>query len=188
MTDVTEWDLCVLEAESDEALCAAYFAIYLADYVQAEVRDWAGRRILFHRPTFDHAFSESSNYRTSAGVHDVPFSLSRAQRIHWIRKALAAEDVDVDVIGQTRMDSRGRPKRRRTLIVIENRYVVVLQLSEREGYDYEFVTAFQPNAAYLVKIRQDGALMEKRRPKKSPSLMATEAQPSSKALGEGTES
>ncbi len=120
-------------------------------------------------------------------MQDVPLSLPRAQRIRWIRKALAAEDVDVDVIGQTRMDSRNRPKRRRSLIVIENRYVVVLQVCEREGYDYEFVTAFQPGVAYLVEIRRSGALMEKRRPKKSPSLMATEAQPSSKALGEVTE-
>ncbi len=187
MSDVTGWELCLLEAESEDALRAAYRAIYVAEYVQAEISDWAGRRVLFHRPTFDHAFSGATNYRTAAGVHDVCLSLPRAQRIRWIKKALSAEDVDVDVIGQTRMDSRNRPKRRRTVIVIENRYVVVLQLCEREGIDYEFVTAFQPNAAYLGEIRRNGALMEKRRTKKSPSLMATEAQPSSRALGEGTE-
>jgi hypothetical protein len=168
VSDVTEWELCELEADSEASLRDAYLAIYVAEYVQAEVRDWSGRRILFHRPTFDHAFSESSNYRTGAGVHDVSFSLPRAQRIYWIGKALSADGVDIDVIGQIRKDNRGRPRRRRTLIVIDNRYVVVLQLSERDGYDFEFVTAFPASAAYLVEIRRDGALVEKRRHKKMP--------------------
>lgn len=168
MSDVVDWELCELQADSEAALRAAFFAIYVSEYVQAEVRDWSGRRIFFHRPTFDHAFSESSSYRTRAGVHDVSFSLPRAQRIYWIKKALSAEGVDVDVIGQIRKDNRGRPRRRRTLIVINNRYVVVLQLSDRNDYDFEFVSAFPTSAAYLVEIRRDGALMEKRRHKKMP--------------------
>jgi hypothetical protein len=94
--------------------------------------------------------------------------LSRAKRIYWIKKALAAEDVNVDVIGQTRQDSRGRPRRRRTLVVLENRYVVVLQLSQREGYDFEFVTAFVASVAYLQEIRRGCNVVEKRRPKIKP--------------------
>lgn len=168
MADEVDWELCELDAADDASLREAYRAIYLDEYVTAEVRDWRGRRILFHRFTFDHAFSEASNYRTSAGVHDVSLSLARARRIHWIRKALAAEDVDVDVLGQVRRDSRGRPIRRRTLIVLDNRYVVVLQVSTREGCDFEFVTAFPASATYLVQIRRGSSVMERRRRKRKP--------------------
>jgi hypothetical protein len=168
MVDGPDWELCQLEADDDASLREAYRDIYIREYVNADVRDWSGRRVLFHRPTFNHAFSEATNYRTSVGVHDVELSLSRAKRIYWIKKALAAEDVNVDVIGQTRQDSRGRPRRRRTLVVLENRYVVVLQLSQREGYDFEFVTAFVASVAYLQEIRRGCNVVEKRRPKIKP--------------------
>ncbi|GEM_PF-2813356 len=39
-------------------------------------------------------------------------------------------------------------------IVLDNRYVVVLQLTEREGYDFECVTAFVTSVAYLQEIRR----------------------------------
>lgn len=168
MADGPDWQLCELEADDDDALREAYRDIYIDEYVNAEVRDWRGRRVLFHRFTFDHAFSEATNYRMGAGVHDVELSLSRAKRIRWIKKALDAEDVDVDVIGQTRRDSRGRPRRRRMLIVLDNRYVVVLQLSEREGYDFEFVTAFVASVAYLQEIRRGCNVVEKHRRKIKP--------------------
>jgi hypothetical protein len=168
MADGLDWELCELEANDDDALREAYRDIYIREYVSADVRDWRGRRVLFHRPTFDHAFSEATNYRASMGVHDVELSLSRAKRIYWIKKALAASDVDVDVIGQTRQDSRGRPRRRRTLIVLDNRYVVVLQLTDRKGYDFEFVTAFVASVAYLQEIRRGCNVVEKVRRKIKP--------------------
>jgi hypothetical protein len=52
--------------------------------------------------------------------------------------------------------------------VLENRYVVVLQLSQREGYDFEFVTAFVASVAYLQEIRRGCNVVEKRRPKIKP--------------------
>jgi hypothetical protein len=66
--------------------------------LQALVRDWAGRRVVFHAPSFEHAFSESSNYRLSAGVHDIPYSADRLRRIHWIKLALTAEGINLEVI------------------------------------------------------------------------------------------
>lgn len=161
MADGPVWELCEPEADDDDALREAYRDIYMREYVNADVRDWRGRRVLFHRFTFEHAFSGATNYRTAAGVHDVELSLSRARRIYWIKKALAAEDVDVDVIGQTRQDSRGRPRLRRTLIVLDNRYVVVLQLAKRDGFDFEFVTAFVASVAYLQEIRRGCNVVEK---------------------------
>ena len=74
----------------------------------------------------------------------------------------------MDVIGQIRFDNRGRPRRRRTLIVLDNRYVVVLEVSARTDCDFEFVTAFPANATYLMDIRRGSSVVEKRRRKKKP--------------------
>lgn len=156
------WPLLELEANSETALQEAYRRVYVETYVQGDIKDWAGRRVRFHYNTFDHAFSESRNYRTSAGVHEVPFSLARAKRMLWIREALACSGGTIEVRGQVRQDSRGRSRRRRTLIVVEERYVVVLQPSERRGQDegLEFVTAFNADRAFLDKIRRESALIE----------------------------
>jgi hypothetical protein len=155
----------VLEVDDEQALVAGYRAIYLAEYVNAEVRDWAGRRVRFHAPTFDHAFSDASNYRLSAGVHDIAVSHRRLQRIRWIKWALAAEDVGVEVVSTVRQDSRGRVRRRRTVIVLDNKYVVVLQTCEDKDFAFEFVSAFPADRAYLDKIRLGATVLE-RRPKK----------------------
>lgn len=165
MADPTGWPLYEFQVVDEDELREKYRAVYLREYVRADVRDWNGRRILFHAPTFDHAFSEASRYRTAASVHDVPLSLRRARRILWIKLALAAMDVDIDVIGQIRVDSRGRQRRRRTIIVLENRYVVVLQQCRRDGYAFEFVTAFPADAAYLQYLRRGSAIVERRRAK-----------------------
>ncbi|TAL94015.1 MAG: hypothetical protein EPN69_06630 [Rhodanobacter sp.] len=79
-----------------------------------------------------------------------------------------AEDLDVDVIGQVRSDNRGRPRRRRTLIVLDSRYVVVLQASERKDCDFEFVTAFPASVACLANIRRGSSVVQKRRHKRKP--------------------
>lgn len=131
---------------------------------EPEIRDWHGRRVKFHAPIFDHAFSEASNYRLSAGVHDEPLSMRRAQRMLWIKEAIAGTAGTIEVRGQMRRDSRGRERKRRTLIVVEERYVVVLQACEKQGYEYEFVTAFPADRAYIDKIRRESALLETKKP------------------------
>lgn len=156
------WPLCVIDEEDEDRLIAAYRQIYLDEYVRADVRDWAGRRVRFHAPSFGHAFSEASNYRLSAGVHDVPLSPKRLQRIRWIKLALAGAGVQIEVLAQTRQDSRGRMKRRRSLIVLDNRYVVVLEPSEEDGFAFVFITAFPADQSYLDKIRRGATVLERR--------------------------
>jgi len=156
------WPLCVIEEEDEDRLIAAYRQIYLDEYVRADVRDWANRRGRFHAPSFGHAFSEASNYRLSAGVHDVPMSPKRLQRIRWIKLALAGAGVQIEVLAQTRQDSRGRMKRRRSLIVLDNRYVVVLEPSEEEGFAFVFITAFPADQSYLDRIRRGATVLERR--------------------------
>ena len=156
------WALCVLQTDDEVKLLSAYRQIYVDEYVRADVRDWAGRRVRFHGPSFGHAFSAASNYRLSAGVHDMPLSLARLQRIRWIKLALAGADVHIEVLAQTRQDSRGRMKRRRSLIVLDNRYVVVLEPSEEAGFDFFFITAFPADQSYLDRIRRGATVLERR--------------------------
>ncbi len=156
------WPLCVLQADDEQTLVAAYRAIYVEEHVRADVRDWAGRRVRFHAATFDHAFSEAGNYRLSAGVHDVPVSMRRLQRIGWIKRTLAGQGVNIEVLAQTRPDTRGRLKKRRTLVVLDNRYVVVLEPCQDEGFDFTFVSAFPADQAYLDKIRRGANVLERR--------------------------
>lgn len=156
------WALCVLQIDDEVKLQAAYRQIYVDEYVRADVRDWAGRRVRFHGPSFGHAFSEASNYRLSSGIHDVPLSLTRLQRIRWIKLALAGEGVRIEVLAQTRQDSRGRMKRRRSLVVLDNRYVVVLEPCEDEGHDFVFITAFPADQSYLDRIRRGANVIERR--------------------------
>lgn len=158
------WPLCELVAQSDAECWARYRQIYLEEYVHAEVRDWAGRRVVFHAPTFEHAFSEATNYRLSAGVHDVPLSAARLQRIWWIKWALAGEGVNIEVIAQTRKDSRGRNRKRRTVVVLDNRYVVVLEPcpSAEDRNQLMFITAFPADQAYLDRVRRGAQVVERR--------------------------
>ncbi len=157
-----DWPLCVLNIEDPDELIAAYRKIYLDEYVRAEVRDWDGRRVLFRAMNFNHAFSESSDYRLAAGIHDVEFSLLRAQRIYWIKLALVAQDVRIEVLAQQRRDDRGRMRRRRTLVVLENRYVVVLEPCSTEGFEFQFITAFVADKSYMDRIRRGAAVVERR--------------------------
>ncbi len=162
------WPLVEPVGSSEDDWRAYYRKLYVETYVRdaqggvPDIRDWHGRRVRFHAPSFDHAFSEASNYRQAAGVHDVPLSLRRARRILWIKQAIAGAAGTIQVLGQHRKDSRGNMRKRRTLVVIEERYVVVLQACAFEGYDFEFVTAFPADHMYLEKIRRESAVLETR--------------------------
>jgi hypothetical protein len=128
------WSLLRLTAESDDALKELYRKVYLETYVRDAgghelfIQDWMGNRVKFHAKTFDHAFSESSNYRFSYGVHDTPFSKRRARHMLWIKEVLSATKGTIERRHQTRMDNRNRPTKRRSLIVVEEKYVVVLTI------------------------------------------------------------
>lgn len=161
-----------LKAASLEELIEQYRQVYLKTYVglpnepPVVIRNWHGERVLFHAPTFDHAFTESGNYRLSAGVHD-RFSLPRARRILWIREVLGATAGTIERRLERRLDSRGRPRKRRSLLVVEERYLVVLQETtgaRRKQAPLEFVTAFPADASYLARLRQRTTLAEIKKP------------------------
>jgi len=152
------WPFLRLKAATDEALIEAYRRIYIESYVRnsdgkaVEIFDWMGNRVLFNPRTFDHAFSESTDYRFGGGSHDVPFSKKRARCILWIKEVLAASKSCIERRSQLRQDSRGRRKKRRVLIVVEERYVVVLE-ERKEKNLLEFITAF-PFEKHLLQLRK----------------------------------
>lgn len=164
------WPLLRLEAKTDDELKEIYRKVYLETYVrdvagrEVKIYDWRGTRVRFHAKSFDHAFSESTNYRLNAGVHDLPFSKRRARCILWIKEVLAASTGTIERRHQLRQDSRGRMSKRRTLLVVEERYVVVLQEQTNPGGELEFVTAFSAEESYIQKIRQESALLEIKKP------------------------
>jgi hypothetical protein len=166
------WPLLRLQGDTEKELIEKYRQVFIENYVRSvdgqeiEIFDWLGNRVKFHEDMFEHAFSESSDYRFGGGAHDKPFSKKRARYILWIKEVLAASKGSIDRLHQIRHDTRNRLKKRRTLIVIEERYVVVLEESGDRGLLF-FITAFPADAQYLTKIRKESAYMET---KKSPSL------------------
>lgn len=164
------WPLLRLKADSDDELKELYRQVYIENYVQdkdgneIEIYDWQGNRVTFPKRQFDHAFSEATNYRTSAGVHDKPFSKRRARHILWIKEVLAASNGTIERRAQMRKDSRGKIKKRRNLIVVEERYVVVLNEEKGNPGKLVFITAFPADESYLRKIRGESALLEIRKP------------------------
>lgn len=167
------WPLLRLQADTEEELIAAYRQVYLESYVcrpdgtPVALCDWNGTAVRFsgHPKVFEHAFSESSNYRRQKD-HDVLFSKRRARCLLWIKEVLRGDGCTLELRIQTRPDSRGRPKKRRSLIVVEEKYVVVLEENQKVGC-LEFVTAFPADDIYLKKLRKESQLVEI---KKSPSL------------------
>jgi hypothetical protein len=57
-----------------------------------------GNKVLFNSRTFDHAFSESMDYRFGGGSHDVPFSKKRARCILWIKEVLVASNEGKSIV------------------------------------------------------------------------------------------
>lgn len=164
------WPLLRLKADSDEELKEMYRQVYIETYVKdaegksIEIFDWQGNRVIFPVRQFDHAFSEATNYRTSLGVHDVPFSKKRARYILWIKEVLLASNGTIERRSQMRPDSRNKMKKRRNLIVVEEKYVVVLDDEANKSGKLVFITAFPADENYLTKIRKESVLLEIRKP------------------------
>lgn len=163
------WPLLRLKTADDEELKEKYRQVYLETYVrdadgnEIELYDWTGKRVYFHEPTFDHAFSESSDYRRGDGIHDIPLSKNRAQRILWIKEVLQASRGNIERRSQIRNNTRGAKVKRRSLIVIEERYVVVLQERDRD-HQLEFVTAIPADHGYIEKLKRESVLQERKMP------------------------
>jgi hypothetical protein len=163
------WPLLRLEAATDEELVEAYRQVYIETYVKTadgkniELYDWQGNKIIFKAGTFNHAFSESTNYRFGSGVHDVPFSKRRSRYMLWIKEVITATKGCIERRHQFRTDSRGRLKKRRVLIVVEERYVVVLE-ERSQPKELEFITAFPADEQYLRRIRKESSFIEIKKP------------------------
>lgn len=163
------WPLLRLNGATDEELIAAYRQVYIETYVKTpdgkeiELYDWQGNRIFFSARAFDHAFSESTNYRFGSGIHEISFSKRRARCIMWIKEVIAATKGCIERRQQSRKDSRGRLKKRRVLIVIEERYVVVLE-ERKQGKELEFISAFPADESYLQNVRRESSFMEIKKP------------------------
>lgn len=163
------WPMLRLNADTDDELVAKYRAVYMKNYVRDAngneiiIEDWNGNRVRFDPRSFDHAFSTSSNYRISAGVHDIDFSKERARRILWIKEVLGASAGTIQRLHQRRKDSRGDEKKRRVLLVTEERYVVVLQENVKTG-ELEFISAFPADRSYIQKIQRESVLVETKMP------------------------
>lgn len=106
---------------------------------------------------------EATDYRFGSGVHDIPFSHKRARRVLWIKEALAASAGTIERRHQIRKDSRGRPKKRRVLIVVEEKYVIVLEETEK-GKEHIFISAFPADTSYIEKMRRESILIETKNP------------------------
>ena len=166
------WPLLRLKADTEAELKEKYRKVYLETYVrdaqggEIKIYDWRGHRVWFHAGTFDHAFSESSSYRFGDGTHDLPFSKRRARCILWIKEVLMATRGTIECRQQFRRNSRGKARKRRVLLVVQEKYVVVLQARDKIN-DMDFVTAFIADTGYINKIKREGGWVET---KKSPSL------------------
>lgn len=163
------WPLLRLKADTEKELRELYRKVYIETYVrdaegkEVAIYDWHGTRVHFNARTFQHAFSESSDYRFGYGAYDVAFSKRRARCVLWIKEVLSASSGTIEQWNQIRNDSRGKPKQRRVLLVVEERYVVVLQVRHRDR-QLEFVSAFIADAAYIQRIKRMGGPSEIKKP------------------------
>jgi len=164
------WPFLRLKAANEDELKDKYRKVYLETYVrdadgnEVELHDWTGRRVRFNEHNFGHAFSESMNYKLSAGIHDVPFSMKRALRILWIREVLSASAGTTERWHNMRRDSRNRPKKHRVLLVIEEKYVVVLE-EQKDSTDLQFISAYPTNDGYINNvIKRESVFIERKKP------------------------
>lgn len=165
------WPQLRLKADTDEELIKMYREVYIETYVYDEhgnqrvFTDWTGVKYQFSPYAFEHAFTESKNYKTSVGIHDGGFSKKRARRILWIKEVLSLSAGTVQRFSQTRRTDRGKSAKRRTLVVIEESYVIVFNDPNSPNKAHQFVTAFPADKQYLEKIKRESFLVETRKAK-----------------------
>lgn len=171
---MSNWPLLAIPVGlEDAALVEHFWGYFRCAYIQdadghhIDVRDWRGVLVLFSRYAYDHAITGHDDYRDGLGIHDVAFEPRRAERLPWIGLTLAGEAV-IEVRHQERRGNRGRRLKRRTLIVTDEAYVVVLDRQD-DGL-LRFRTAFPADASYLAKIRREGAGLGLHRPSEEKEM------------------
>lgn len=159
------WPFLMFEGLEGEALVARYREVYLSHYVKDPDgnpkiwTDWTGAQVKFSSFRFDHAFTDTQNYRQ--GLDHEHFSIERAKRMLWIEQVLGATAGTIFRYGSTRQGDRSQTLKRRTFLVNEENYLVVLNDPATQEKPFEFLTAYAiRDLDYLKKLKQTSALIE----------------------------
>lgn len=159
------WPFLMFEGLEGEALVAKYREVYLNHYVRNENgsqkiwNDWTGAQVKFSSFRFDHAFTDTQNYRQ--GLDHEHFSIERAKRMLWIEQVLCASAGTIYRFGSSRRSDRGQTLKRRTFLVNEENYLVVLNDPATLEKPFEFLTAYAiRDLDYLKKLKQTSVLIE----------------------------
>lgn len=162
------WPFLEFEGLEGEALVTKYRDVYLSHYVKDADgnpkiwTDWAGAQVKFSSFRFDHAFTDTQNYRQ--GLDHEHFSLERAKRMLWIEQVLSASAGTIYRYGSTRQSNRGQTLKRRTFLVNEENYLVVLNAPAAHGKPFEFLTAYAiTDLDYLTRLKQTSVLLDTRK-------------------------
>lgn len=164
------WPQLRLDGRDTNAKVQKYWKVFQETYVF----DDAGERRIFvdrtgcqyrfssHFNAFKHAFTEAKDHRTSSGIHNAGWSMKRLRRILWIREVLNHSAGTIQRYSQLKKSDRSnRQEKRRTLVVVDESYVVVFTDPKDRSKPKEFVTAFPASGDYIEKeIRQKGFLAE----------------------------
>ena len=162
------WPFLTFKGLSNIDLIEAYRRVYLETYVKKPsgekliLRDWTGAQVNFPPWQFDHAFTKSNNYRE--GLDHDRFSLERAVRMLWIQEVIQATNGTTSRYVSTRQSDRGKRLKRRSFLVHEESYLVVLSDPCDEGKPFQFLTAYPVyDADYLKEIKRTSVLVESRK-------------------------
>ncbi|ADN08219.1 hypothetical protein [Sulfurimonas autotrophica] len=154
------WPLLRFKADNDDELKEMYKKVYIDEYVNQEIYDFNGKRVIFPYSQFEHAFSESSNYKTSNGYHDIPFSKKRARYLLWIKKVIMKDTGNIDYKLEYRSEmktKKGKKVTVRIYAVIDERYIVVLDQKENKLY---FVTGIPHDKNSYKRMVERSALLK----------------------------
>lgn len=165
------WPFLEFEGAEGDALVAKYREVYLSHYVRNEDgtpkfwSDWTGAQIKFSSFQFNHAFTETLGYRQ--GLDHENFSIARGKRMLWIEQVLNANAGTIHRYASTRRSDRGKTLKRRTFLVNEENYLVVLNDPVKPGKPFEFLTAYAVmDLDYLKELKQTSVLIETRKIKR----------------------
>lgn len=132
-------DLLILANE------AAYRAHFVANYCGGPVVTFDGIQVSFRRDDFDHCCFESDR-RTRKKAY---FSDVRAERLDWIKAALADPGADLRVGWD---NQRKRHAHDRRVAIISGRYVVIVAITQKGKA--RFITAYladSDDTIHLIK-------------------------------------
>lgn len=153
------WSLLRLKADTEEELMEKYREVYINEYVNQEIYDFRGNRVIFPYKQFDHAFTESKDYRNSQGIH-THFSKKRARYILWMKKVLMKDTGNIDYRFECRSEARTKKGKRvitRIYAVIEEKYIVVLDKKEDALY---FITGVPHDINSFKRMSERSILLD----------------------------